>query len=141
MATKPKAPPGEALSKRIAEKLLATTKRSPGGHIVHGLKPAKATRVRMAPDVRKGQLDAIVLEIFRTKNYMSLTRRAVAEVAEVSESLPTNYYGTAAGMRKEALRMACAACTPADVKAVQRALETGDIKRADVSKKMLQALK
>lgn len=101
----------------------------------------KPTRVRMAPDARKGQLDAIVLDIFRTKSYMALTRRAVAEVAEVSESLPTNYYGTAAAMRKEALRLACTACTPADVKAVQRALETGEIKRGDLGKKMLQALK
>lgn len=129
MATKSKVPLSGSRAKQM--KVLA----SRAGATI------KQTRVRMAPDARKGQLDTIVLHIFRTKSYMALTRRAVAEVAEVSESLPTNYYGTAAAMRKEALRLACTACTPADVKAVQRALETGEIKRGDLGKKMLQALK
>jgi len=116
---------------------------SPKGTVVRGKASVKVkqTRVRMSPEARKGQLDAIVLDIFRSKSFARLTRRAVAEVAEVSESLLYRYYVNVQGMHKEALRMATAAMTAADIKAVQRALDTGDIKRSDVPKKMLQALK
>lgn len=104
-------------------------------------KPERKQHVRMAPEDRKKELDAIVLSIFRKNNIRELTRKAVATAADVSPGLMHRYYGNLQGLIDTAIALACANMTTADIAACRRAVEGGDIERKDLTHKMQAAIK
>lgn len=61
---------------------------------------------RLAPDVRSGQILAAAVKLAKAKGFAALTRDSIAEEAQVSTGLVSNYFGSMDDMRNEVMKVA-----------------------------------
>lgn len=64
------------------------------------------TRERLAPDVRKENLIVAALAVAKRDGFSSLTRASIANEAECSTGLVTNYLGTMPQLKRTVMRAA-----------------------------------